>query len=229
MILVCGGIKGGGGKTTLATNLAVMRSLAGYDVLLVDADEQDSATDFTLLRNRLLEKSGGAGYTAIKLRGQAVRSEVGRMVAKYDDVVIDAGGRDSAGHRAALLVANLYLVPLFPGSFDAWTLDSVSKLIGEASAFNEHLKSICFLNRADAQGGDNEEAAQVARETEGLTYLEQSIGTRKAFRRSASEGRVVVEYRPKDAKAIDEITILYLSVFGEKWDLARGKDNGNPT
>lgn len=221
MIIVCGGIKGGGGKTTLATNLTVMRSLAGHDVLLVDADEQGSASDFTLLRNQIFEESGGAGYTAIKLRGQAVRSEVGRMASKYDDVVIDAGGRDNTGHRAALLVANLYLVPLFPGSFDAWTLDSVSKLIDEASAFNANLKSICFLNRADAQGGDNEEASQVARETEGLIFLDQPIGTRKAFRRSASEGKAVVEYRPKDAKAIQEITRLYFTVFGEKWALEK--------
>jgi chromosome partitioning protein len=221
VIVVCGGIKGGGGKTTLATNLAVMRSLAGYDILLVDADEQNSASDFTVLRNQTFEQTEGAGYTAIKLRGQAVRSEVTRMVSKYDDVVIDAGGRDNTGHRAALLVANLYLVPLFPGSFDAWTLDSVATLIDEASAFNDQLKSICFLNRADAQGGDNEEAAQVARETEGLIYLEQSIGTRKAFRRSSSEGKAVVEYRPRDPKAIEEIKRLYRSVFDEKWILAK--------
>ena len=53
MIVVCGGIKGGGGKTTIATNLAVMRSQAGKDVLSVDADEQDSASDFALVRNEV--------------------------------------------------------------------------------------------------------------------------------------------------------------------------------
>ena len=46
MILVVGGIKGGSGKTTLATNLAVLRSLYGYKVLLVDADEQKSVSDW---------------------------------------------------------------------------------------------------------------------------------------------------------------------------------------
>ena len=37
MIIICGGIKGGGGKTTTSINLAIMRGLSGYDVLLVDA------------------------------------------------------------------------------------------------------------------------------------------------------------------------------------------------
>jgi chromosome partitioning protein len=46
MILVTGGIKGGSGKTTVAINLAVMRARAGFDVLLIDADDQESASDF---------------------------------------------------------------------------------------------------------------------------------------------------------------------------------------
>ena len=39
MIYTLGGIKGGTGKTTIATNLAIMLSRAGRDVLLVDADD----------------------------------------------------------------------------------------------------------------------------------------------------------------------------------------------
>lgn len=58
MILVCGGIKGGVGKTTLATNIAVMRAAEGKDVLLVDADDQGTASDFTAIRNETLESRG---------------------------------------------------------------------------------------------------------------------------------------------------------------------------
>jgi chromosome partitioning protein len=79
MILVCGGIKGGVGKTTLATNMAVMRANDGNDVLLVDADDQGTASDFTAIRNEAMAERGGAGYTSIKLHGAAVRSEVTRM------------------------------------------------------------------------------------------------------------------------------------------------------
>ena len=51
MIIVIGGIKGGSGKTTVATNLAVLRSSKSKDVLLIDADDQETSTDFTILRN----------------------------------------------------------------------------------------------------------------------------------------------------------------------------------
>jgi chromosome partitioning protein len=40
MILTIGNIKGGVGKTTLVVNLAILRALAGRDVLLVGGDEQ---------------------------------------------------------------------------------------------------------------------------------------------------------------------------------------------
>ena len=77
MIIVSGGIKGGVGKTLLATNLVVMSSLAGRDVLLIDADDQESATDFTDLRSERMD--GDPGYTSIKLTGKAVRDQVQRL------------------------------------------------------------------------------------------------------------------------------------------------------
>ena len=97
MIIADGGIKGGSGKTTVATNLAVMRSGEGNDVLLVDADDQETSTDFTILRNEILEN--GAGYTNIKLTGAAVRTETLRLKNKYQDIIIDTGGRDTASQR----------------------------------------------------------------------------------------------------------------------------------
>ena len=45
-ILTVGGIKGGSGKTTVATNLACIAAGQDLDVLLVDADDQETASDF---------------------------------------------------------------------------------------------------------------------------------------------------------------------------------------
>jgi chromosome partitioning protein len=213
MILVCGGIKGGVGKTTLATNMAVMRANDGMDVLLVDADDQGTASDFTAIRNEAMTEKGGAGYTSIKLHGAAVRSEVTRMAQKYDDVVIDVGGRDTAGQRAALSVADIYVIPFLPGSFDVWTLESVGKLVEEARAFNETLKAVCVINRADAKGSDNAEAAAIAKETPGLEFIDAPMGNRKAFRSAAANGLAVTEVKPSDPKAIAEVKKLYRLLF----------------
>ena len=156
MIVVCGGIKGGSGKTTVATNLAVMRALAGAGVLLIDADDQETSFDFTLLRNE--RREGNAGYTCIKLTGAALRTETLRLSEKYQDIVIDTGGRDTTSQRAALSVADVLLVPFVPRSFDVWTLEKVARVVGEVRALNTKLIAYAFLNRADARGQDNEEA-----------------------------------------------------------------------
>ena len=212
MILVCGGIKGGVGKSTIATNMTVMRANQGMDVLLVDADDQGTASDFTAVRNETLVEQG-AGYTSIKLYGAAVRSEVLRMAKKYDDVVIDVGGRDTAGQRAALSMANVYVIPFLPGSFDVWTLESVGKLVEEARAFNENLQAVCIINRADAKGSDNSDAAAIAKDTPGLEFVDAPLGNRKAFRSAASNGLAVTEFKPSDSKAIAEIKKLYKLLF----------------
>jgi chromosome partitioning protein len=76
VIVVLAQTKGGVGKSTLAVNFAVERSRAGWGVLLVDADEQATATDFTVLRT---EQLGAPGYTAVALSGPSVRTQVLQM------------------------------------------------------------------------------------------------------------------------------------------------------
>lgn len=211
MIVVVGGIKGGGGKTTIATNLAVIRASENRDVLLIDADEQETSTDFTILRNERI--STGAGYTSIRLAGPAVRTQTQRLVDKYQDIVIDTGGRDTTSQRAALAIADLLLVPFVPRSFDIWTLEKVGALVGEMQPANPKLKAFAFLNRADSRGQDNQEAMNFLRENPALTFIDTPIGARKAFSNAATQGLAVTELSPPDPKAIAEIQVLYRYVF----------------
>lgn len=211
MIIVAGGIKGGSGKTTVATHLAVMRALQGRDVLLIDADDQETATDFTALRNERLPE--GAGYTSIKLTGASVRTETLRLAKKYDDIVIDTGGRDTTSQRAALTVADKLIVPFVPRSFDVWTLEKVASLVEEMRAANPRLQAYVFLNRADPQGRDNDEAAELLREAGGLEFLDTPVGTRKAFGNAASQGLAVTELKQQDPKATQEMNTLFGYLF----------------
>lgn len=210
MIIVCGGIKGGSGKTTVATNLAVMRA-QGADVLLVDADDQETSFDFTVLRNERTENK--AGYTCIKLTGAGLRTETQRLAEKYQDIIIDTGGRDTTSQRAALSVAQVLLVPFVPRSFDVWTLEKVSRLVTEVQAINPSLLAHAFLNRADPRGSDNEQAAEVIRETPSLTFLDAPVGNRKAFANAGALGLGVAELMPQDAKAVSEMMALFQRLF----------------
>ena len=211
MIIVVGGIKGGSGKTTVATNLAILRAKEGRDVLLVDADDQETATDFTQLRNEKLD--GKAGYTSIKLTGPALRTQIQRLVDKYEDIVIDTGGRDTTSQRAALTLADLLLVPFVPRSFDVWTIERVAALVSEMQPANPKLRACTFINRADPRGQDNADAAEVLKEISTIEFIDVAIGSRKAFGNAAAEGLAVTELRSTDPKAVEEITMLYRYVF----------------
>ena len=211
MITVVGGTKGGSGKSTVATNLAVMLAAAGRDVLLVDADDQETSSDFTAMRNET--RPGGAGYTCVAITGRAVMTEVKRLAPKYQEIIVDTGGRDTVSQRAALAICNTYLVPFAPRSFDVWTLDKVAELIEEARALNPDLRALAFINRADAQGKDNAEAAELLASKPALEFIPTAIGNRKAFANAASQGLAVVELRPHDIKANEEMGKLLGYLF----------------
>ena len=211
MIVVVGGLKGGSGKITVALHLAIMRVAQGHDVLVIDADDQETTFDFTRLRNT--RTGNHAGYTCVKLTGLALRIDTLRLADKYDDIVIDTGGRDTTSQRAALAVADRLLVPFLPRSFDVWTLEKMVALIEDMRSANPTLLAYAFLNRADPRGQDNAQAAEVLRETSALHFLQTPLGTRKAFGNAASHGRAVTELTPHDPKAVHEISTLFHHVF----------------
>jgi chromosome partitioning protein len=213
MILTVGNIKGGVGKTTLAVNLAIARANAGKDVLLVDGDEQHTAITFTELR---AEQLGAPGYTAVSLQGAALRTQVRQLVPKYDDIVIDVGGRDTGSLRAALTVSETLLIPVQPRSFDIWAVDQMAELVKEAREINPDLRALAVINAADAQGRDNTDAGEAIKEVEGITLLPVSIGRRKAFPNAAAGGKAVTEHTSKDVKATGELQALLKIIYAAK-------------
>lgn len=205
MILTVANTKGGVGKTTVAVNLVIVRVAVGRDVLLVDGDEQGTATLFSQLR---ADRVGQTGYTAVGLYGAALRTQVRQLAPKYDDVVIDVGGRDTGSLRAALTVSDMVLVPVQPRTFDVWALDQVAALVKEAREINPGLRAVAFLNGADAQGRDNAEALEALAEVDGIEAAGIVLVRRKAYPNAASLGRGIVEMQPRDPKAIEELTGL---------------------
>ena len=209
MIYTVGGIKGGSGKTTIATNLSVFLASQGRDVLLVDADDQESATDFAAIR----AEAGKSDITAITLLSKAIYDQIPKLKSKYDDIVVDTGGRDTDTQRYALLLSDVFLVPFVPRSVDIWTLQKVEQLINDAKIPNPFLIAFSFLNRADTQGKDNFEAAEVLKQSSAFVFLEKTICNRKAFANAMTIGLGVQEMKPTDEKATQEAKALFSSIL----------------
>lgn len=212
MIIVVGGIKGGSGKTTVATNLAIMLASQKRDVLLVDADDQETASDFTAIRNETNPEA--PSYTNIKLTGSDVRTQIAKLKDKYQDIVIDTGGRDTTSQRSALIMADTLLIPFVPRSFDVWTIEKVGLLVEEIKEVNTNLQAYSFINRGDTQGADNDSAADILRESKAIMYLDAPLYNRKAYGNAAASGISVTELRPRDSKASAEIETLFEFVVG---------------
>jgi chromosome partitioning protein len=215
MIVTAGGIKGGTGKTTIATHFACIAAAQGADVLLVDADDQETAADFTAARKE--DHPSAVRFTCTKLTGRSVRTEILELAPKYDHVIIDTGGRDTTSQRAALAVSDVLLVPLAPRSFDIWTLNKVAALVDEMRTANPRLKAYVFLNRTDpqGQGTENDEATELLTEIKSLTFIDTPLGSRKAYAHAASQGLAVTELTgpQRNPKAVDEIMMLFTRCF----------------
>jgi chromosome partitioning protein len=214
MILLCGGEKGGTGKSTIATNLAAMRLKETTDVLLLDTDPQASSSYWSSIRD---EDESLKRVSCVQKFGKGLEKELYALSEKYDDLIIDAGGRDSAELRASMLAADMILIPVMPGQFDVWTLDRVERLISEAGNINAEFDALVVINRAapNPQIKEVEELKELLEEFENLTLAETVIRDRIAYRRAVREGKSVIEMTPKDGKAGAEMMNLYEEVYGK--------------
>lgn len=211
MIVTVGATKGGAGKTTLALHLAIGRGLAGREVWLIDGDRQGTAQTALSIR----AESGRTPVIACAqyADGPTLRNQVQHQARKFDDIIIDAGGRDSSALRAALVLSDVLLIPFQPRSFDVWALQDVLALVEEAHSIRDNLRALAVLNLADPKGADNAEAASVATSLTNIELLPIHIGRRKAYANAAGAGLSVIESGAKDPKACIEVARLMDLVF----------------
>jgi chromosome partitioning protein len=210
MLLVVGGIKGGSGKTTIATNLAVCRASLGKRVLLIDADEQQTAMDWQAQRIPFLPITVGS-HLGNDLYIHLM--EVKRC-GVYEEIIVDVGGRDTTSQRAALIGCDAFLAPFRPRSFDVWTLSSLRKINKEIRQVNRKFRIMAVLNQCEPRGMDKMTARTIIEENK-IECLKAELGYRKAFSDASSAGLGVIELKTADQKSIQEILLLHDGIYKE--------------
>ena len=212
MIILIGGEKGGTGKTTIATNLAAMRALAGRDVLLIDTDPQGSANYWSQIR---AEEQVRPRVACIQKFGKGLPAEVNDLATRYQDIIIDAGGRDSVELRSSLAVANKVYFPIQPSQFDIWTLNTMDEIVATSKAFNPDIIAKVIISRSSTNPSVQEsaETAKLLADFNHLSLAEITIRDRIAYRKAAKDGLSIHELKQKDPKASVEMQLLYNEVF----------------
>ncbi|MFZ2171454.1 MAG: AAA family ATPase [Methylococcaceae bacterium] len=215
MIVLIGGEKGGTGKTTISTNLAAMRALAGRDVLLIDTDPQGSANYWVQSRD---DENITPRVACVQKFGKGLPKEVQDLAKRYQDIIIDAGGRDSVELRAALVVAEKVFIPIQPSQFDIWTLNQMDELVETSKAFNPDLQAKVIISRSSTNPSvhESEDTGKLLSDFLNLDLASVTIRDRIAYRKAAKDGLAVTELKPKDQKAADEMESLYKEVFDDE-------------
>lgn len=208
MIVSVAHTKGGVGKSTLAFSLAIAR---GGKVWLIDTDRQATCKMATTIR----AQAGHLPFIQCDhlTDGNDLVKQIQANAQRFDDVVIDAGGRDSSALRAALVLSDLVLVPFQPRSLDVWALGDMSALIHEARAVNPGLRAFAVLSCADSTGKDNQDAVDALSDYPELTYMDAPIVRRKSFANAMGMGLTADEMTPKDTKAAQELKRLVDNAF----------------
>lgn len=208
MIVTVAHTKGGVGKSTLAFSLAIAR---GGKVWLIDGDRQATCKMAMTIRN---QTSSLPFIQCDNLTdGPQLHSQVQARTHLFDDVVIDAGGRDSSALRAALVLSTLVLIPFAPRSLDVWALGDISAIIKEARKVNPALRAVAVLSCADPSGKDNKDAVEALNDYPELVYMDAPIVRRKSFANAMGMGLSVAELTPKDPKAVQELERLVDNIF----------------
>ena len=158
--------KGGAGKTTCAVNLGCTLRLMGFEVIIYDADEQASATEWMNLAVEEDEVSPLWPMMAAP-GGSKIKKEIEALKRAYDFVIIDTPGT-LVGEALTLIyqsisASDLAVVPLKPRPSDLVTTKNICDVIRRVQDMQEDQPpAYIWLNQIKNRAGTKMERAIIA-------------------------------------------------------------------
>jgi chromosome partitioning protein len=190
------GRKGGSGKTTVATHLAIGLQLRGYKTVLADSDPQKSSA-------ALLEGRREPGPRVMATSGPKLFAlQVAAMRSGADALVIDTPAVVEEGVIHAVVLADLSLLVVRPTFLDIAAAQRTSEIVRSLRK-----ASLVVLNQAPASR-DNIESPAVRRAREALQFLRLPVApavihTRAPYQWGLERGRSVEEADPMGPAAAE--------------------------
>lgn len=192
--------KGGAGKSTLASSVAVAARMAGERVFIIDLDPLQ-----TLVKWARVRKATDIAVEHVP-PGKLSKALAALEKKGITLVVIDAPGQDSAHAAAAISAADLCIIPARPNAFDLWASEVTRKQVREKGRDYAFLLNQCPPAQQSARV---ELGAKALQAMGGL--LAPLVSSRVDYQEAARLGQGVGEYNP-DGVAADEMRELWGSI-----------------
>lgn len=192
--------KGGAGKSTLASSIAVAASSAGERVFIIDLDPLQSLVKWSRAREatdvpveHVPPAKLGKALAALEKKGVTL-------------VVIDAPGADSEYSDAAIRVADLCIIPARPNVFDLWACELTR------ASIKDKKKDYAFLLNQCPPAQQNARVDQGAQALQSIgALLSPMVSARVDYQEAARLGLGVCELNPEGVAA-QEMRELWQSV-----------------
>lgn len=191
--------KGGTGKSTLATSLAVAAMQSGETVVAFDLDPQGTLVAWGNIR----QAEAPVVVTVPAERTGELGAVLKGVTGRFSLAILDTAGADNPITRAAMDLGDLCLVPLRPTRPDGLAIKpTVEALIRGGKAFG-------FVLNQCAPNARSSRAAEMAAGLASLGLLaEPMVHSRADFQDAFAAGQGVTEYAPKGLAA-DEVRGLW--------------------
>lgn len=198
--------KGGAGKTTVSVHLAGALGLRGSRALIVDMDEQNTATRWVGQADE--EHPFPAAIMNLAALDGSMHREVKKQIDRYDFIVIDCPPAvHSQAPMSALLISDLGIIPVVPSPADLWATVMAKELANKTRGLNDTLHVRVLANAVQRRTSLARDAIEILGEDDDIPLMKSMIGARSAFRECQAIGATV--HRVPGAKeAIAEVEAM---------------------
>ncbi len=209
MMIVFANTKGGVGKSTLAVHLAIWLHDRGETVALLDADSQQSSSQWLKEVEPKITVSTALTPADIAREAQSLSRPASFLVADGPGGLHDAS-------RTLLLLADLALFPISPSILDLRSVSQATTVLKEAHTINnEKPEGRLILNRMRRRDTISREL-QVAAPSLGLTVAKTQVHDLQVYRDAAQQGSVVTRMGFRGRKAAQEMSQLFTELLTDK-------------